>query len=369
MKLNNEKLDILLSINNHTGQSQQIDLFDNSNVNDGGLFEGKKVGRTVNYDISTQTFPNPVQTTVSVNYNSVILPISHSIVFDAGKLTYNSLLEWLNSLGIGTFTDGGSSNIRCVVNYQLVSDNGGMVGVELSINNIIVIGTFIAEWNVSSNGGGFTGSISYNDTANSGYDIVENVIPGSTGTQSGNQEVGISKKQVIISGNTTLLTDVTLHYSGGNYIQEDNNGPVNLTFTPVSEADGDTLSVTIANSNGSFDANALAAQNLVSGSSSFVNFIDEENPSYPLFNKDFLIQSGQQYNSTLDLNQGKKDVSFSMAFSVNTNWEVQLWTYGVQRATQTGSGTSGTGSFTNVGQYVSLQSGCNVTVYVNASPV
>lgn len=124
--------EILLILTNTTDQDQVINLFDNGDPTSGGLFvsEGQ---RTIQYDLTGQVFSGTDPYQVIVTYNSTEIPLNFQQTFGPGDLTYASLLTYLNSLGIGTFTDSGGQIFTSVPNYALATDNSGQVGVSISI--------------------------------------------------------------------------------------------------------------------------------------------------------------------------------------------------------------------------------------------
>lgn len=240
MKQQTDKL--LLVLKNTTDKTQHLNLFDDGDLDSGGAFTPVSGQRTAKYDMSTQDFTQEMMQVV-VTYNSVSYPILHFNGWNTGILTYILLLSYLNSLGIGTFTDQGGQIVYTIPNYPLVDDNGGMPAVEIKIS-VVGTCTFVVD-NLSGN---VTGPVTLTDVGTDLPDVTYNVTPN--GEYQGGAPCitgGYDQKQVTVLGTAPSGANwqVTLTKNGNVLFQDSGVGPsVSWASGGFSVNPGDTITVT-----------------------------------------------------------------------------------------------------------------------------
>lgn len=334
-KFLDEKSEILIQLTNNTGQSQDINLFDNGDPTSGGAFSYQGLGRSIQYDLSSFTFPTGVAMQVILNNNSEQVPVLKMNGFVSNALTYNSLLTFLNSLGIGTFNDLGSQKIECLPNYPLAGDNGGIEGAEMNIEQA---GSFLM-WFKGSNGS-LTGNCSVNDINASSFDLAEPFQPGSgySGTNI-NLINGYGQKQISFTG--TAVSNFTAEIIKNGITIYTFNGVVgsnSYTFPELMVNQGDTVYFSVLASTIVFQTFQTGETFSGSGSSTL---IDTDNPVY---NATLTITpNANDINADVQVNLGNKQVSV-------TGTTTSSYTITIQKNSTvlyTSSGVAGSISYTS----------------------
>ncbi|MGH2642356.1 MAG: hypothetical protein ACRDE2_00280 [Chitinophagaceae bacterium] len=293
---------ITIVLANNTSVNQDINLFDSSDPYSGGVFSPGSIGRVIQYNLSAAGFPYVNAQVVILNFNSNEVPILKITGFSSNQLTYNELLTWLQSLGIGTFTDEGSHIIDSVPNYALADDNGGLYGAILSINNA----DSFTLWGNGENGSE-TGSVSSVDSETSNFNInASPVTPGPNMEGNGGNLIPGYSKQTI-SFNVNAVSDFSAKLIQNNvFIQEFTGGVVGnnlFTFDQITAAPSDNIYVTFLASTIIFSAYTEGVTFSGSGTT-YLNDLD--NSAYDV--SEAISANVKNTNAAVFVNNGNKRV-------------------------------------------------------------
>lgn len=241
MKVQTEK--IFIELQNNTSNPQVLNLLDSSNPTSNGLFSPTS-NRVIQYDLTAETFPSGNSLRVDVNYNSVSHPIVFTNTFAAGALNITTLLTYLNSLGLGVFTITSGNIFTTVPNYPLVSDNGGQVGVEVSV---VLLGPPVMTFEIDETKVVFTGSgtASLNDVNTPADSVTLTITPAGL-VQNTGVLVNLGNKNISASG--TAATPYTIYtYKNGLPLYSSSGGAGAFTYTSPNfvVAAGDRIQFTI----------------------------------------------------------------------------------------------------------------------------
>lgn len=233
---------ILISLANNTEQNQNINLFDNGDPFSGGAFKPSGGQRIIQYNLSGESFSYANGFACYITYNSAEYPITTGILTAVG-INYAGFISRLNGMGLGTFTDIGGNKINAEPNYPLVSDNGGLQGVELITNNpvsdAVSFSNTIAVFDASSE---FTLQPNVSTDTNNSFSI--------TGTVSFNSSFNCIPEgnnfNFKMVGNVNINCVISLYHNGV-LLQSINQtaGAVNIIYNNIFVKSGDTINVTV----------------------------------------------------------------------------------------------------------------------------